>query len=141
MSMVVRQKRTSSKERVPGIEILNERLRIPESVLFNEGVYIESGVGLSFGVDRRLSYLPGEYAEASQRFELSVRQFRYKAEVWVFLAHSLAQNYGQPESRYPSHRSRCPLPNHRSLRIATSRSGSAFCSCAWISIEPSKRTT
>lgn len=75
-----------AQERVPGIEFLNERLRIPESELFDEGAYIESGVGLSFGVDKRLTYLGGEYEEAAQRFELGVRQFRHKAEVWVFLS-------------------------------------------------------
>jgi tetratricopeptide (TPR) repeat protein len=73
---------------VPGIEFLNDRLKIPESELFDEGRYIESGVGLSFGVDRRLSYLTDDYEEAVKRFEVAVRQFRYKAEIWVYLARS-----------------------------------------------------
>jgi tetratricopeptide (TPR) repeat protein len=67
-------------------EFLNERLRIPESSRFDEGAYIESGVGLSFGVDKRLAYFPGQYEEAAQRFEEAVRRFKYKAEIWVFLA-------------------------------------------------------
>ncbi|SVC18557.1 uncharacterized protein METZ01_LOCUS271411, partial [marine metagenome] len=75
-----------TQELIPGIEFVNERLRIPESTRFDEGNYIESGVGLSFGVDKRLTYFAGEYEEAAQRFETSVRQFRYKAEIWVYLA-------------------------------------------------------
>ena len=77
---------SGAQQLVRGIEFVNERLPIPESTLFDEGVYIESGVGLSFGVDKRLTYYPGEYEEAAQRFEISVRQFRYKAELWVYLA-------------------------------------------------------
>lgn len=77
---------SGAQQRVPGIEFVNERLPIPESTLFDEGTYIESGVGLSFGVDKRLTYYPGEYEEAAQHFEISVRQFRYKAELWVYLA-------------------------------------------------------
>ncbi len=72
---------SGAQERVPGIEFVNERMRIPESDLFDEGAYIESGVGLSFGVDKRLTYLPGEYEEAAQRFVFGLLQFRYKAEV------------------------------------------------------------
>ena len=75
-----------AQDRIPGLEFLNERQRIQESERFDEGSYIESGVGLSFGVDKRLTYLPGEYEEAAQRFELSVRKFRYKAEIWIYLA-------------------------------------------------------
>ncbi len=86
LSLLLSVVSATPQERVAGIEYLNERLRIPESELFDEGAYIESGVGLSFGVDKRLTYLGGEYDEAAQRFEMSVRQFRYKAEVWVFLS-------------------------------------------------------
>ncbi|MDA0336024.1 MAG: hypothetical protein O2782_12725 [bacterium] len=86
LSILVLVRVVGAQEEVVGIEFLNERMRIPESELFDEGIYIESGVGLSFGVDKRLAYMPGEYEEAAQRFELSVRQFRYKAEVWVYLA-------------------------------------------------------
>jgi len=77
-----------AQERVPGLEFLNERQRSPESELFDEGGYIESGVGLSFGVDKRLTYRPGEYEEASQRFELALRKFRYKTEIWIYLSRS-----------------------------------------------------
>lgn len=75
-----------AEDLVAGIDYLNDRMPIPDSVEFDEGAYIESGVGLSFGVDKRLTYLAGEYEEAAQRFEESVRRFRYKAEIWVFLS-------------------------------------------------------
>lgn len=68
------------------LDYLDERLRIPESDRYTEGAYIESGVGLTFGVDRRLSYYPGNYQEAAGQFEEAVRRFRYKAEIWVFLS-------------------------------------------------------
>ena len=68
------------------LDYLNERLRIPESDRFSEGAYIESGVGLTFGVDRRLSYYPGNYEEAAGQFEEAVRRYRYKADIWVFLS-------------------------------------------------------
>lgn len=70
------------------VDFLNDRLRIPDSERFREADYIESGVGLTFGVDRRLSYLSGNYEEAVDRFEDAVKRFRYKAEIWVFLARS-----------------------------------------------------
>ena len=78
----------ATQERSHGVEFLNERLRIPESELYDEGAYIESGVGLSFGVDKRLLYYNGKYDEAVVRFETAVRQFRYKSEIWVCLARS-----------------------------------------------------
>ncbi|MFH1567882.1 MAG: tetratricopeptide repeat protein, partial [Gemmatimonadota bacterium] len=68
------------------LDYLNERLRIPESERYSEESYIESGVGLTFGVDRRLSYYPGNYTEATAQFEAAVKRFRYKAEIWVFLS-------------------------------------------------------
>ena len=72
--------------RGPRIDFLNERLEIPESQLFVESDYIESGVGLSFGIDMRLSYFPGRYKEAAQAFAESIQGYRYKADIWVFLA-------------------------------------------------------
>ena len=68
------------------LDYLSERLRTPESERYSEGAYIESGVGLTFGVDRRLSYYPGNYEEAAAQFEEAIRRFRYKAEIWVFLS-------------------------------------------------------
>jgi tetratricopeptide (TPR) repeat protein len=68
------------------LDYLNEAMRAPDSSKFREGDYINSGVGLSFGVDRRLSYFAGQYEEAAVRFEESVRAFRYKSEIWVFLS-------------------------------------------------------
>lgn len=76
----------TSRERAPGIEFLNEGLRIPESELYDDGAYIESGVGLPYGVDKRLLYYSGKYEEAILRFEEAVKQFRYKSEIWVYLA-------------------------------------------------------
>jgi len=76
----------SSQERVPGLDFLNERLRIPESEQYDDGSYIESGVGLPFGVDKRLLYYSGKYEEAAVRCEAAVRQFPQKSEIWVCLA-------------------------------------------------------
>ena len=69
-----------------GIDFINERLRIPDSARFNEGDYIESGVGLKFGIDRRLSYNTGNYEDSVEQFEEAVIGFRYKSEIWVLLA-------------------------------------------------------
>ncbi len=73
---------------VEGIDFLNERLPLPETERYNEGEYIETGVGLSFGVDKRLTYYAGSYEEATALFEESVQRFRYKSEIWVYLARS-----------------------------------------------------
>jgi tetratricopeptide (TPR) repeat protein len=70
------------------IDFLNERLNIPDSQLFVEADYIESGIGLRYGIDKRLSYFPGQYEEAARAFHESVQGYRYKADIWVFLARS-----------------------------------------------------
>lgn len=70
------------------IDFLNERLKVPDSARFVEADYTESGVGLRFGIDKRLSYFPGQYEEAALAFEASVQTYRYKADIWVFLARS-----------------------------------------------------
>jgi tetratricopeptide (TPR) repeat protein len=70
------------------VDFLNERLSIPDSDRFKEADYTESGIGLRFGVDKKLSYFSGQYAEAVQRFEEAVSGYPYKAEIWVFLARS-----------------------------------------------------
>jgi len=77
-----------AQERLGGIDFLSERMPIPDSKRFKVGDYIESGVGLKFGVDRRLSYLTGNYEEAVGRFEEAVKSFRYKSEIWVYLSRS-----------------------------------------------------
>ena len=68
------------------LDFLDEKLKIPESGSFVEADYIESGVGLTFGVDKRLTYLAGNHAEAAQRFEAAVKRYRHKSEIWVYLA-------------------------------------------------------
>ena len=77
-----------AQPRGPRIDFLNERLRIPESARFVEPDYIDSGVGLRFGIDKRLSYFPGQYEAAAQAFATSVQTYRYKADIWVYLARS-----------------------------------------------------
>ena len=77
-----------AQERVVGIDFTNDRLPIPDSEKYDEGQFIDSGVGLSFGVDKRLTYYAGQYEEAAARFELAVGAFKYKSEIWVFLARS-----------------------------------------------------
>ena len=53
---------------------------------FDEIEYVDSGVGLSYGVDKRLSYLSGNYDAAAERFEAAAAKFQYKSEIWVYLA-------------------------------------------------------
>ena len=77
-----------AQPRKPTIDFLNERLKIPESSRFVEAEYIDSGVGVPFGVDKRLSYYSGNYAEAAERFLESLRKYSFKAEIWVYLARS-----------------------------------------------------
>ena len=74
--------------RKPTVDFLNERLEIPESSRFVEAEYIESAVGVSFGVDKRLSYYSGNYAEATDRFLDALKKYSFKAEIWVYLARS-----------------------------------------------------
>jgi len=100
-----------AQERVVGIEFLSERLRIPESEKFDEGAYIESGVGLSFGIDKRLTYLPGQYEEAAQQFELSVSQFANKAEVWVYLARAYFYMKAPDTARGTLERAQAQMPD------------------------------
>ena len=68
------------------LDYLNEKLRIPDSELFREGDYVETGVGLTFGVDRRLSYFTGKYDEAARQFEKSIENYPLKSEIWVYLS-------------------------------------------------------
>ncbi len=76
----------SAQERRHGISFTDERLFIPDSESFNDGSYLSSGVGLKFGVDKRLTYLSGDYAGAVIAFEEATRTYRYMAEIWVYLA-------------------------------------------------------
>ena len=77
-----------AQPREPTIDFLNERLKIPESSRFVEAEYIDSGVGVPFGVDKRLSYYSGNYVEAAERFLESLKRYSFKAEIWVYLARS-----------------------------------------------------
>ncbi|HIG53581.1 MAG TPA: hypothetical protein EYQ18_06295 [Candidatus Handelsmanbacteria bacterium] len=77
-----------AQSRATRIDFLNERLTVPESERFSESDYIDSGVGLRFGIDKRLSYIPGQYAEAASAFEVSIDAYSFKADIWLFLARS-----------------------------------------------------
>lgn len=72
----------------PALPFLDDRLPVPAAAAFSDSAYIRSGVGLSFGVDMRLSYATGNYAEAARQFEAAITRYPYRAEVWVFLARS-----------------------------------------------------
>ena len=85
---LVQLDRVEAQPRKPTVDFLNERLKIPESSRFVEAEYIDSGVGVPFGVDKRLSYYSGNYAEAAERFLESLRRYSFKAEIWVYLARS-----------------------------------------------------
>ena len=78
----------AAQDVVSGIDFLNDRLPIPESAMYDEGKFIDSGVGLSFGVDKRLTYYSGQYEEAAERFEVALQSFKHKSEIWVYLARS-----------------------------------------------------
>ncbi len=68
------------------VDFFDERLPIPDSQHYRHADYTHSGVGLRFGVDKRLSYDTRDFAEAVQRFEEAVASYPYKAEIWVYLA-------------------------------------------------------
>ena len=70
------------------LNYLNDKIRIPESERFDDAAYIATGVGLSFGVDRRLNYYAGNYEEAVVQFERAVSRYAYKSEIWVYLSRS-----------------------------------------------------
>ena len=61
--------------RRPRLDFLNEKLPVPDSEKFVEAEYTESGVGLSYGVDKRLTYLAGQYEKATERFEEALKKF------------------------------------------------------------------
>ena len=95
------------------LDFLNERLPIPESSRFVESEYVDSGVGVSYGVDKRLSYLAGDYAAAAQRFEEAVAKFGYKSEIWVYLARSHFYNKEPDRAREALERAAVKMPDLR----------------------------
>lgn len=80
----------------PAADFFDDKLPIPDAEQFDTAEYIESGVGLSFGVDKRLSYNIGQYQEAARRFEQAIGQFKFKSEIWVYLARAYFYNQ-EPE--------------------------------------------
>lgn len=103
----------AAQEAVAGIDFLNDRLPIPESALFDEGSYIDSGVGLSFGVDKRLTYSAGQFEEAASRFEISVAGFSYKSDIWVYLARSYFYMNSPDRARVTLERAQEVMPDLR----------------------------
>lgn len=100
-----------AQQRVRPVDFLDERLKIPESARFKEADYTESGMGLRFGVDKRLSYFSGQYVEAIQRFEEAVRSYRYKAEIWVFLARSYFYERNPEKAKEAIERASATMPD------------------------------
>ena len=100
-----------AQERRQSIDILNERLLIPDSELFDEGQYIDSGVGLVYGIDKRLAYYAAQYEEAAARFEVGVSGFPYKAEIWVFLARAYFYMKSPERARETLERARQVMPD------------------------------
>ena len=92
------------------IDFLNEKLPIPESERFNDAAYTASGVGLSYGVDKRLTYLAGNYGEATQRFEAAVGKFKYKSEIWVYLARAYFYEKQPEKARKALERASAVMP-------------------------------
>jgi|GEM_PF-735604 len=101
----------SQTRTAPRLDFLNDRLPIADSDLFDESSYIESGVGLSFGVDKRLTYLAGEYQEAARQFEQGVSMFKYKAEIWVYLARAYFYMKAPDRARLALERAQVLMPD------------------------------
>ena len=100
-----------AQQRVRNVDFLDERLTIPESARFKEADYTDSGMGLRFGVDKRLSYFSGQYTEAIDRFEEAVRNYRYKAEIWVFLARSYFYERNPEKAKEVIERASATMPD------------------------------
>lgn len=100
-----------SRPQSAGIDFLDERLFIPESERFVEAEYLESGVGLTFGVDKRLSYLAGNYEEAVFRFEEALKRFKYKSEIWVYLARAYFYKKSPEEAKRTLERAAAVMPD------------------------------
>ncbi len=100
-----------AQQRGRSVDFLDERLKIPESARFKEADYTDSGMGLRFGVDKRLSYFSGQYAEAIGRFEEAVRNYRYKAEIWVFLARSYFYERNPEKAKETIERAAATMPD------------------------------
>lgn len=97
----------------PRVDFLDEQLVIPDSEKFTSAEYIESGVGLSFGVDRRLTYNIGQYREAVQRFEAAIGQFKYKSEIWVYLARAYFYDQNPEKARQVLEQAAAVMPDLR----------------------------
>ena len=96
---------------VVGIDFLNERLPLPETERYDEGEYIDTGVGLVFGVEKRLSYYAGQYEEAVVSFEELIRRFRFKSEIWVYLARSYFYMKSPEKARQTLERAQEVMPD------------------------------
>ena len=101
----------AQEERRQDLDLLDERLRIPDSELFDDGQYIDSGVGLVFGIDKRLTYYAGQYEDAAAGFEVGVRGYPYKAEIWVFLARAYFYMKSPERARETLERARQVMPD------------------------------
>ncbi len=103
--------RCEAQPRVRRVDFTDDRQKIPDSELFSEADYTESGVGLRFGIDKRLSYSSGQYEEAVVRFEEAVGSYRYKAEIWVFLARSYFYQKDPHQARRTIERAAAIMPD------------------------------
>lgn len=102
-----------SEEGAGALDFLNDRLYVPDSERFSEADYIDSGVGLTFGVDRRLSYAAGNYEEAAARFEEAIQRYRYRSEIWVFLARSYYHMKAPDRARQTLEQAAAVMPDLR----------------------------
>ena len=68
------------------LDFMNDKVWIPDSEKFDEETYTATGVGIAFGVDRRLSYYGGKYDAAVAQITKAVERYPYKAEIWVYLS-------------------------------------------------------
>lgn len=55
---------TAAAQKTRELNYMNDKLRISDSEKFNENTYVETGVELTFGVDRELAKVKVEIAEA-----------------------------------------------------------------------------
>ena len=66
---------------------------------------------LSYGVDKRLTYLAGQYEKATERFEESLKKFKLKSEIWVYLAGSYYYTKEPEKARQTLERAAAVMPD------------------------------
>ena len=98
------------------LDFLDERLPIPESKRFVESEYTNSRVGLSYGIDKQLSYLAVDYEAATTRFESAISKFKHKSEIWVCLSRAYFFKKEPDRAKEALLRAAAAMPDLREIR-------------------------